>query len=441
MFLLDYCRPNPKGNRTHRKKRNLPASRRESNALDTDSILPPLLLLAASLLLFAWASIAVATRRRRPILLALLDYSPAPGIGILRAVSASAAGISAVAIGDALTSQWPVVLLLLAALVATVAVLVLVHFLADRWAVLFPDASRWLARPRLWFSNSNAAPVNGDTPAANSAGGPDYANGDGNGNPDIPPLTPAEILNLDNYDINMVRSISRMDDRDVLDIMVPRLDVDAVPATASFQEIVHTFVASRHTRLPVYNDTMDNVVGILHISDVLNALANNQTHVELQSLMREPEFVAENMHVDDLLRLLRSKSLQMAIVVDEYGGVEGMVTLEDVLEEIVGEIEDEFADYDEDDVPILADDGSWLASATVPVEAVARALGVRLDHYDVNTIGGYVYTKLGRMPAVGDVIVGDEVSIEVTEVSGRRIHQLRLTPNAAGDRETGPPAA
>ena len=404
--------------------------------MDTDSSLPPLLLLAASLLLFGWASIAFATRRRRPALLALLDYSPAPGVGILRAISASAAGISAVSIGAALTTQWPPVLLLLAALAATVIVLVLVHFLADRWAALFPEASRWLTRPQRWFSDSTAAPANGEPPAANGANGVDQANGEGN--QDIPPLTPAEILNLDTYDIDMVRSISRMDDRDVLDIMVPRLDVDAVPFTASFSEVVDTFVASRHTRLPVYNDTMDNVVGILHISDVLNALANNQTHVELQSLMREPEFVAENMHVDDLLHLMRANSLQMAIVVDEYGGVEGVVTLEDVLEEIVGEIEDEFADYEEDDIPILTDDGSWLASATVPVEAITRALGIQLDHSDVNTIGGYVYTKLGRMPAVGDVIANGEVFIEVTEVRGRRIQQLRLTSDAVvADRETG----
>ena len=421
MFLLDYCHPNPR-----------------SNTLDTDSSLPPLLLLAASLLLFGWASIAVATRRRRPALLALLDYSPAPGVGIMRAASASAAGISAVSIGAALTSQWPTVLLLLSALAATVVVLVLVHFLADRWAVLFPDASRWLTRPQQWFSDSTDAPINGDTPAANGPNGADSANGDGHH--DILPLTPAEILNLDTHDIDMVRSISRMDERDVLDIMVPRLDVDAVSSTASFQEVVDTFVTSRHTRLPVYNDTMDNIVGILHISDVLNALANHQTHVDLQGLMREPEFVAENMPVDDLLQLMRVNFLQMAIVVDEYGGVEGMVTLEDVLEEIVGEIEDEFADYEEDDVPILTPDGSWSVSATVPVEAVVRALDIQLDHSDVNTIGGYVYTKLGRMPAVGDVIADDEVSIEVTEVRGRRIHLLRLT-SAAADRETRTPAS
>ena len=103
-----------------------------------------------------------------------------------------------------------------------------------------------------------------------------------------------------------------------------------------------TLSASKHTRLPVYRHTMDDVVGIVHISDVLLALAHGAYSTSLESIMREPEFIAENMAVDDLLVWMRSKSLQMGIVVDEYGGVEGIVTLEDVLEEIVGEIEDEF---------------------------------------------------------------------------------------------------
>ena len=425
MFLLDYCQPNLHSN----------------SLLDTDSSLPPLLLLASSLLIFGWASIAVVARRRRPALVALLEYSPAPGIGILRAASASAAGIAAVAIAVGLGTGWPFILLLLVTVAVTAAALTLVHFLAARWAAHFPDAASWLTRPQGWFSRSAATPANGDSATVNGTNGTEHANGDANA--DIPPLTPAEILNLDNYDIDMVRSISRMDDRDVLDIMVPRLDVDAVPLTASFSEVVATFVSSRHTRLPVYGNTMDNIVGILHISDILNALANNQTNTRLESLMREPEFVAENMAVDDLLHLMRANSLQMAIVVDEYGGVEGMVTLEDVLEEIVGEIEDEFADGDADS-PVPGADGSWIVSATVPVEEVVCALGIQLDHSDVNTIGGYVYTKLGRMPAVGDVIADGEVSIEVTEVRGRRIHQLRLTSNPVTpvvDQETGGPAS
>ena len=250
-------------------------------------------------------------------------------------------------------------------------------------------------------------------------------------------------MNLDHYDIHMVRSISRMDDRDVQDIMVPRLDVDAVAVTSPLDELVNILVDTKHSRLPVYRGTMDDVVGVVHISDVLLTLANGPPGVPLESIMREPEFVAENMAVDDLLHLMRTKSLQMAIVVDEYGGVEGIVTLEDVLEEIVGEIEDEFGD-DAGHEPTAAADGSWLVSATMPVEDVARVLGIELDYGDVNTIGGYVYAQLGRMPVTGDVVGSAGLSIEVTQVRGRRIQQLRLTPtgaDAAPPDPTGAPPA
>ena len=248
----------------------------------------------------------------------------------------------------------------------------------------------------------------------------------------------------------MVRSISRMDDRDVKDIMAPRLDVDAVSADASLPDVVAAFVSTRHTRLPVYRGTMDEVVGIVHVSDALRALAGGNgsgngngegvsdasdpdpagAGATLGDIMREPEFVAENMAVDALLHLMRRKSLQMAIVVDEFGGVEGIVTLEDVLEEIVGEIEDEFADEEED---WLEPDGAgvWLASPALPVEEAVRALGATADWGDVNTVGGYVYTRLGRMPAVGDVVEDGEVSIKVTQVRGRRIQQLELRRAAA----------
>ena len=251
-----------------------------------------------------------------------------------------------------------------------------------------------------------------------------------NGHSDAPTLTPAELMNLDHHDIDMVRSISHMDDIDVQDIMVPRLDVQAVEVTARVEQLVQMLVASRHTRVPVYRETMDNVVGIIHISDVLQAVAKGSADAQVDTIMREPEFVAENMAVDDLLHLMRSKSLQMAIVVDEYGGVEGIVTLEDVLEEIVGEIDDEFDDVATEELEPAAD-GSWVVKATTPVEDVAKVVGLDLDHGDVNTIGGYVYTRLGRMPSVGDVVDSGQASIEVTQVRGRRIYELRLVPQAA----------
>ena len=412
--------------------------------MDTDSSLPPLLFLAASLLTFGWVSIVVATRRRRPGLVALLGYSPSPGLGAIRVLSAGIAGVSLGLVALRTMPTLPNILTLLAAIAITAIALISIQLLTDLWSSLYPSAARRVARPRQWFPTRKpvshtvaATPVYWEFSVPPTAG-VESANGSDEEYQETDRLTPADILNLDQHDIDMVRSISRMDDRDVLDIMVPRLDMDAVAITSSLDELVEQFVSTRHTRLPVYRNSMDDVVGVVHISDVLTALAAGQSAVQLDDLMRTPEFVAENMAVDDLLHLMRSKSLQMAIVVDEYGGVEGLVTLEDVLEEIVGEIEDEFAAPDDPDAPTRVEDGSWIVNATTPVEDVNRMVGVELDGHDVNTIGGFVYTELGRMPTTGDVICNDGVQIEVLQVRGRRIQQLRLSlapGDVLGERE------
>ena len=411
--------------------------------MDTDSSIPPLLLLTAALLVFVWASIVAAARKDNPALAALLARPRSPGIRVLQLASAVAAGGSAPVLASSLAPGWPPLLLLVAVIPAAGAALAVLRLAADCWAARFPDAAQRVSHPRRWLSGAassrrKTAPDNGGGADNGIAG--ELARHDSDTHPEPPPLTPAEILKLDHHDIDMVRSISRMDDRDVLDIMVPRLDVDAVAVTASWNELIAIFVATKHSRLPVYRNTMDDIVGVVHISDVLFTMANGPTDASVASIMREPEFVVENMAVDVLLRRMRSQSLQMVIVVDEYGGVEGIVTLEDVLEEIVGEIEDEFGD-DYGEPMIAAADGSWLVNATMPVEDVTQAIGITLDCADVNTIGGYVYTRLGRMPTIGDVVDLESagVSIEVMQVRGRRIQQLRLAPAAAAD--PGPPAA
>ena len=348
-------------------------------------------------------------------------------------LSAGIAGVSLGALIFGLIPALATVLLLLISAGATALILIALQALTDLWASLYPNGARRVARPRQWLFRRRVSTTNGagtsagvEIGASSVIGQAGISNTDDEANLETDPLTADEILNLDQNDIDMVRSISRMDDRDVLDIMVPRLDMDAIALTSSLDEVVKAFVSTRHTRLPVYRNTMDDVVGIVHISDVLPVLASGETETTLDDLMRDPEFVAENMAVDDLLHLMRTKSLQMAVVVDEYGGVEGLVTLEDVLEEIVGEIDDEFA-ASGPETPLMADDGSWTLNATMPVEEVNRIIGVQLNGHDVNTIGGYVYTELGRMPTSGDVIAKDGLCIEVVQVRGRRIQQVRLS--------------
>ena len=407
-------------------------------------------MLAAALLLFGWSSVAIAAdRRAASAVLLAMPGGPDARTGAaswIRAAAGLLAGVCAVLIAaaavdaspsndaasNAAASGWLVLAYIAAATAAGIAALVILELMARLLSSRFPAFADRVSAPLYRLNRlptARAAPQNG-VPGNGSGNNPD-------GEPPPSPLTADEILNLDPADINMVRSISRMDNRDAADIMVPRLDVDAVAASASLDDVVGAFVASRHTRLPVYREKMDDVVGIIHISDVLLAQSAPDPAVSPESLMREPEFVAENMKVDDLLAQLRRKSLQMAIVVDEFGGVEGIVTLEDVLEEIVGEITDEFTESESSE-PAPDADGIWTLNATMTLDDLARAAGIVLEHGDVNTVGGFVYTQLGRMPAVGDLVYADHavnevasgvtsgVTIEVTQLDGRRIQQVRL---------------
>lgn len=421
--------------------------RPRADNLDTDSSLPPLLILAAALLLFGWSSVVIAAARRAAPFppLAMPDGPQAipPAVAWLRAAAGIIAGVGAAFLAAALAanfaaqnpagpfsaaSGWTAPALIALAAVAGIAGLVILDLAARLLVSQYPAFGEWAAQPLHWRARRPSARLphqNGASGDANGGSGSDRDSDANSELPPPPPLTAAEILNLDNTDIDMVRSISRMDDRDAAHIMVPRLDVDAVAATATLSETVAAFVASRHTRLPVYRETMDNVIGIVHISDLLLAWSGDDPAQTPESIMREPEFVAENMAVDDLLALLRRKSLQMAIVVDEFGGVEGIVTLEDVLEEIVGEITDEFTEPDGAE-PAPDDNGVWTLNATMTLDDLARAAGIVLEHGEVNTVGGFVYTRLGRMPAEGDLVTADQATIEVTQMNGRRIQQVRL---------------
>ena len=239
-------------------------------------------------------------------------------------------------------------------------------------------------------------------------------------------LTKDEVVNLDEKDREMLRSIIRLDVSTAREIMVPRLDMVAIEITAAIDEVVKLFLESGHSRLPVYEDTIDHVTGVIHARDILAALANHDRESVLTNFIRPAFFIPESKRLDGLLQEMQEKSIQFAIVVDEYGGTEGLVTMEDLLEEIVGELEDEFSSTDK---PITQfSDGSAIIDSGVTTEDIENLFGVNLHDPDVDTIGGYVYRTLGRIPAVGDVVSADELNIEVISVLGRRLRKLRLKP-------------
>ena len=192
--------------------------------------------------------------------------------------------------------------------------------------------------------------------------------------PEIPAITEAELTSLDDRDREMLRSILKLEVTTVREIMVPRLDMAVVEAEAPLEEVAELIVSRGHSRLPVYEETIDRVLGIVYARDVLAALAQPGLKPCLRDLVRSAFIIPETKRVDDLLEEFQERPTQIAVVVDEYGGTEGLVTIEDVLEEIVGEIEDEFSRTRESQV-VRQDDGAVLVDARMTTEARGGTAG------------------------------------------------------------------
>ena len=243
-----------------------------------------------------------------------------------------------------------------------------------------------------------------------------------------PAITKEELSGLDRRNREMLRSIIELDYTTVREVMVPRLDMVAIEVSWSLKEAVAAIVEHGHSRLPVYVDTMDDLLGILYVRDLLAAIANPQDESDVRALTRPAFVVPETKRVDELLEEFRERHTQIAIVVDEYGGTEGLVTMEDVLEEIVGEIEDEFSRSREAEIT-QNDDGSVVVSAGLSTEDVEDLFGVNIESDDFDTVGGYVYHHLGRVPHQGDVVQEGLLAIEVLSVAGRRLRTLKVKKN------------
>ena len=235
----------------------------------------------------------------------------------------------------------------------------------------------------------------------------------------------------------MVRNLLHFGEQTVDDVAVPRGEIVAVPESASFEEVVALFADAGHSRLPVYRETLDEVVGMIHVKDVFAVLAAGQAPPPLLDLIRQPLYVPQSMDVLDLLAEMRAKRTHLAIVIDEYSGTEGLVTFEDLVEEIVGEVEDEH-----DDEPtalfVPGENGCWEADARAELDDIGEAIDPRLGEVDedVDTLGGLAAVLAGHVPEVGEILVHPSGwRIEVTEADERRVHRLRLHPPVAIDPE------
>jgi CBS domain containing-hemolysin-like protein len=226
----------------------------------------------------------------------------------------------------------------------------------------------------------------------------------------------------------MLRNLLHFGEQTAGDIAVTRGDIMAVPSSITFDELVRAFADAGHSRLPVYGESLDDVIGMIHIKDVFVPLVERDRDRSIKALLREPLFVPESMGVIELLARMRSERTHLAIVVDEFGGTEGLVTIEDVVEEIVGDIEDE---HDEAEAGMLTmvDDGLWEADARLELEELARTVDPRLtwEEDEVDTLGGLVFLLSGRIPAKGECVTHPSGwTFEALDSDPRKILRVRL---------------
>ena len=227
-----------------------------------------------------------------------------------------------------------------------------------------------------------------------------------------------------NGEISMIRRVTQLVDTAVREIMVPRIDMVAVEASEPVDEALRVVVERGFSRIPIYEETVDNIVGVVHAKDILGYLADGRRPASLREIARAPYFVPEGKRIDELLAELREHKVHLAVVVDEYGGTAGLVTIEDVLEEIVGEIQDE---YDREEATMQrVSDREAIVDARVSLDDLNELLGLEIESEDVDTVGGFVYHQLGRMPAPGDEIRVDGLTMRVLSVLGRRIKKIRV---------------
>lgn len=246
---------------------------------------------------------------------------------------------------------------------------------------------------------------------------------------------------IEDEEREMILSILQLDETYAREIMIPRIDIEAVEVTTTLKDALDTFMRTGYSRLPIYEDNVDNIIGLLYAKDLLNLWHNGglEGH-SARELVRSAYYVPETRAAHDLLRDLQARNIHMAIVVDEYGGTSGLVTIENIMEEIVGDIRDEY-DLNEENEYIQHKDDEFIIDAGMDVDDVNELLGTNISSDDSDTLGGYIFLQIGRVPIVGEEIDTDEVHMTIRSIEGRRIRKVlvKVKPEIEEEIETESP--
>lgn len=233
----------------------------------------------------------------------------------------------------------------------------------------------------------------------------------------------------------MIRSIFALGDTVVREIMVPRTDMASVTLDATFRDVLSSIIDCGHSRIPVFDGTIDNIVGLVYAKDLLKYWGMDESSVVLRKILRTPYFIPETKNLEELLHEFKKKRIHIAIVIDEYGGTSGLVTIEDLLEQIVGDIQDE---YDlEEEWLVEGDDGVAVVDARLSIEDLEEHLGVEIERDKFDTVGGLIVHLTGRIPAAGEEVEIGAIRLTVLEADARKIKKVSISKPLEKAEETG----
>jgi hemolysin C len=242
----------------------------------------------------------------------------------------------------------------------------------------------------------------------------------------------SEILqdSLNEEKEDMIRGVVDLSDTAVKEVMIPRIDVDFIPLDMETEELLKRVAESGHSRFPVYNESIDNVVGILYVKDLINSFAKKEP-IDLEKIIRKPFFVPESKRIDGLLREFKRRHVHIAIAVDEYGGISGIVCMEDIIEEIVGDIQDEF-DNEGEDISSIGE-GLWLCDARVDMDDLAECLHTELPSDEFETLGGFVFDLFGKIPVRYEKVRWKNFDFIVQDMDGHKINTVKIAAVKDGE--------
>jgi CBS domain containing-hemolysin-like protein len=223
----------------------------------------------------------------------------------------------------------------------------------------------------------------------------------------------------------MIRSIFSLGTTIVREVMVTRTEMACVAVDTTLRELLDTIIGCGHSRIPVYEDSIDNIIGLLYAKDLLKLWGTDVNHHSVREIMRPPYFIPESKNLEQLLQEFKRKRVHLAIVIDEYGGTSGLITIEDLLEEIVGDIQDE---HDrEESLLTVNPDGSITADGRLPVEELEEYFEIQIERDKFDSVGGLVFHLTGKIPAIGDIIVGAGLSLKILDADLRRIKKVAIS--------------